>query len=124
MCVDLGMGICIAFCEGNSGDLDCGEGFACERPAQALLYLDVARTASDEYASCATDDDCAEYQDEDPVPYTCIELTVGMTCSRALKQCVQNMTVDAGTDDGAGDDAGTDDAGTDDAGTDGTGTDG
>ena len=124
MCVDLGMGLCVAFCDGNSGDLDCGEGFACQRPAQALLYLDVARDANEEYASCATDADCDAYQDEDPVPYTCIELTVGMTCSRALKQCVQNASVDPSTDDAGTDDAGTDDAGTDDAGTDGTdGTD-
>ena len=75
-----------------------GEGFACERPAQALLYLDVARTESNEYAACFTDADCDGYQDEDPVPYTCIELTVGPSCSRALKQCVQNMSVDTGGD--------------------------
>jgi hypothetical protein len=122
MCVDLGMGICIAFCEGNSGDLDCGDGFACERPAQALLYLDVARDANDEYVTCASAEDtsCGEITiDEGDYPYACIELTIGFTCARALKQCVQNMTVDAGTDDGTGDDAGTDDAGTDGTGTDG-----
>ena len=124
MCVDLGAGLCVAFCDGNDGDLDCGEGYACERPAQTLLYLDVARDASDEYVTCtsASDTSCGEIAfEEGDIPYSCIELTIGFTCARALKQCVQIASVDPGTDDAGTDDAGTDDAGTDDAGTDGAG---
>ena len=125
MCVDLqGVGLCIAFCEGTTGDLDCGEGYACERPAQALLYLDLAEdeTSADGYVACETDDDCSAVQDGDAVPYTCLELTSGKKCSRALKQCVQNASVDPSTDDTTDTtDDSTDDStdGTDDS-TDGT----
>ena len=97
MCVDLGMGLCIAFCDGSEGELDCGAGFACERPAQPLLYLDVARDANDMYVSCSglSDTSCGEIAiDEGDIPYSCSDLTIGFKCARALKQCVQNASME------------------------------
>ena len=90
LCVDLGgTGLCFNFCENTSGvELDCGPGAVCERPSEVVLYLDVARDASGNYAPCATADDCVAYNTPDDSAYDCTELTIGNYCARPLKQCV------------------------------------
>ena len=88
-CIDLGgAGLCFAFCEGDDGDLNCGAGAQCVRPAEPILYLNVARDASDEYVACSTAADCEAYNDADDLPFDCVELTIGSYCSRALKMCI------------------------------------
>jgi hypothetical protein len=90
-CVDMGgAGLCFAFCEGNEGNLNCGEGAQCVRPAEPILYLNVARDASDEYVPCTAASDCEAYNTEGDLPFDCVELTIGQYCSRALKMCIND----------------------------------
>jgi hypothetical protein len=95
MCVDMGgAGLCLAYCEGNDGDLHCGAGAQCVRPSEITLYIDVAGDGPD-YVDCATDSDCDGVNIAGELPYTCVELTVGNKCSRALKQCIADVEADA-----------------------------
>ena len=91
MCVDMGgAGLCFSFCDGNDGDLHCGEGAQCVRPSEPVLYLDVARDDAGEYVGCTAASDCEAYNTADDLPYDCVELTIGNYCSRALKMCIND----------------------------------
>jgi hypothetical protein len=87
-------GICLAYCEGNDGDLHCGTEAQCVRPAEVSYYLNVARTDGGDYVDCSVADDCSAYNTAGDLPFDCVELTIGFVCSRALKQCIANDEAD------------------------------